>query len=63
MKGIWRGEDDELGLRYGKEYEILGKDRDFDLYGVIDETGDSYLYDIDSFEITDDSPCISDIED
>ena len=53
MRGIWRGEDDELGLRIGKEYEILGEDPDLKgMYGVVDETGDSYLYPIEDFEIT-----------
>lgn len=53
MKAIWRGEDDELGLRYGKEYEILGRDADFhDMFGVIDETGGAYIYPAEDFEIT-----------
>lgn len=53
MKGIWRGEDDEFGLRTGKEYEILGRDADYtDCFGVIDETGEAYLYPAEDFEIT-----------
>lgn len=52
MRGIWRGEDDALGLRYGKEYEILGRDADFeDFFGVIDETGEAYIYPVEDFEI------------
>ena len=58
MKGIWRGEDDDLGLRYGKEYELLGIDEDLECYGVVDETGDSYCYPMDCFEITDRSPFV-----
>ncbi len=54
FKAIWRGEDDPLcGLAYGKEYEILGDDLDGTYYGVVDETGDSYLYPAEDFEIID----------
>ena len=56
MKGIWRGEDDELGLRNGKEYEIIGYSRGFDAYGVVDETGISYLYPKEDFDITEQYP-------
>ena len=56
MKGIWKGEDDELGLRYGKEYEIIGYSKGFDSYGVVDETGIPYLYPADEFEITEKYP-------
>lgn len=52
MKGIWRGQDDELGLRTGKEYTILGTDEDFpECFGVVDETGEAYLYPTEDFEI------------
>lgn len=52
MRGIWRGADDELGLRTGKEYEILGRDADFpDYFGVVDETGEAYIYPAEDFEI------------
>ncbi len=51
MKGIWRGEDDVLGLREGKTYEILGEDMHGTMYDVVDETGDNYLYPAEDFEI------------
>lgn len=56
MKAIWRGEDDLVGLRYGKEYEILTISRAYDCYGVIDETGVDYLYPMEDFEITEEYP-------
>lgn len=56
MKGIWIGNDDELALRKGKEYEILGIDEDFDAYVVMDETEDTYLYPMEGFEITEEFP-------
>lgn len=56
MKGIWRGEDDELGLINGKEYEIIGYSKGFDAYGVVDETGISYLYPREDFDITEETP-------
>ena len=31
MKGIWRGESDDMCLINGKEYEILGFAEDFDI--------------------------------
>ena len=51
MKAIWRGEDDELGLRTGKTYEILSVECDGKMYNVIDETGGDYLYPAEDFEI------------
>lgn len=51
MKAIWRGEDDELGLRTGKTYEILSVEYDGKMYNVIDETGEDYLYPAEDFEI------------
>ena len=56
MKGIWRGEDNEMGLRTGKEYEIIGYVPAFDAYGVVDESGDSYLYPVEDFDITEEEP-------
>lgn len=57
MKAIWRGEDNELGLRNGKEYEILGRDADFpDMFGVYTESGGPYIYPAEDFEITEDDP-------
>jgi len=52
MKGIWRGDNDPLGLLYGKTYEILGFDCDGLMVGVVDETGISYLYPTEEFEMT-----------
>ena len=55
MKAIWLGENDESwGLIKGKEYEILGEKGKW--FGVIDESGDSYMYPKEDFEVTDDSP-------
>lgn len=51
MKGIYHGESDPLGLIDGKEYEIVGKDEETHSYSVIDESGEDYMYDMDSFEI------------
>lgn len=51
MKARWMGEDDELCLRNGKVYEVLGVVAGGTLYGVVDETGDSYLYPAEEFEI------------
>ena len=62
MKGIWRGEDDELGLRCGREYEIIGYSETFDAYGVVDEVGATYqppiayFYPREEFEITEEYP-------
>lgn len=51
MKGIWRGEDDVLGLHEGKVYEILGTEFDGLWYSVIDESGEDYIYPAEDFEI------------
>ena len=51
MRAIWRGEDDELGLREGKIYEILGEEMGGEWYDVVDETGDNYLYPAEDFEL------------
>lgn len=56
VKAIWRGEDDELGLRNGKEYEIVGYSKGFEAYGVVDETGIAYLYPVEDFDITEPLP-------
>ncbi len=54
MKGIWKGENDPVfGLINGKEYDILGEDEELKgMFGVVDETGESYLYPAEDFEIT-----------
>lgn len=54
MKAKWLGEDDDLCLRYGKVYDVLGTESDGMLYGVVDETGESYLYPADEFEVVED---------
>lgn len=51
MKGIYHGESDPLELIDGREYEIIGKNEKMHMYSVIDETGEDYMYDMDSFEI------------
>ena len=42
MNGIWIGEDNELGCRYGTEYEIVGYEEGFKAFGVVDEVGIVY---------------------
>lgn len=55
MKGIWRGEDDEVCLRYGKVYEIVGEEKGEPFvglwYSVTDETGEDFLYPAEDFEL------------
>lgn len=51
MKAIWKGDSDPLGLINGKEYEVLGTDFNGTMFGVVDETGDSYLYPAEDFEV------------
>ena len=41
------------GLRYGKEYKAIGRDKD-GLYLVMDESCDCYFYPADIFEIVSD---------
>lgn len=53
MKAIYHGESDPLGLIDGKEYKIVETDEKHHSYSVIDESGEDYMYDMDSFEITD----------
>lgn len=48
MKVKYIGETDKLRFINGKVYEILGKEED--LYRIIDETGESYLYSLKHFE-------------
>lgn len=61
MKAIWRGENDNSwGLIEGKEYEILGEKGKW--FGVIDESGDSYMYPKEDFYITEDTPFKSEEE-
>jgi hypothetical protein len=52
MIGKFVGESNPLYCINGKEYLIVGEDEFLNAYGVIDETGDSYEYDKDLFEIT-----------
>lgn len=52
MKAIYHGYSDPLGLIDGKEYEIVGIDEKHHSYSVIDESGEDYMYDMGSFEIT-----------
>lgn len=50
MKVKYIGESDPLYFINGKEYEVLGKEKE--LYRIVDETGEDYLYDISKdFEI------------
>lgn len=52
LKGRFKGESNPLACIYGKEYLIIGEDKGLNAYGVIDETGEGYLYDKNLFEIT-----------
>lgn len=53
MKAIYHGESNPLDCIDGKVYEIVGVDDDAHEYSVIDESGEDYMYDMDSFEIVD----------
>ena len=46
------GESDPLYFLNGKVYQALGTEED--MYRVIDETGEDYLYDPECFEIVED---------
>ena len=50
MKVRYIGESDPLYFINGKVYEVIGKDHD--MFRIVDETGEDYLYDLDeNFEI------------
>lgn len=50
MKIKYIGEESSpLALITGKTYECLGKE--YDMYRVIDETGEDYLYPEEEFEV------------
>ncbi|MGN0543363.1 MAG: hypothetical protein ACI4JG_07930 [Acutalibacteraceae bacterium] len=51
MKGVWKGENDELGLLNGKTYDIVSEEFDGKMFSVVDETGGEYLYPSDDFEL------------
>lgn len=51
MKARWIGEDDELCLRNGKVYDVIATKADGTLFAVVDETGESYLYPAEEFEV------------
>ena len=51
MKGKYIGESDPLYCINGKTYSILGEDEDNDMYIVVDEIGEGYLYEKEDFEI------------
>lgn len=52
MKVRYLGDSDPLSLLSGKEYEVLSIE--YGYYRIVDETGEDYLYDSDSFEVTED---------
>ena len=62
MKAIWKGKDNELELRTGKTYEILSVECDGNMYNVIDETGEDYLYPAEDFEIIKETEVITEAE-
>ena len=45
------GESDELSFINGKIYNCVGYDEESDMYRIVDETGEDYLYSIDDFEL------------
>lgn len=49
MKVRYLGESDPLALLNGKVYNVLEVDGDY--YRIVDETGEDYLYEADSFEV------------
>lgn len=49
MLAKWKGETDPLYLTHNKVYEVLSIECGF--YRVVDETGEDYLYDGESFEV------------
>lgn len=49
MKVKYLGESDPLGLINGKVYEVLSIE--YGYYRIVDETGEDFLYDSDSFEV------------
>ena len=51
MKGIWKGESDEVGLLTGKTYEIVSVEFDGKMFSVVDESGGEYLYPAEDFEV------------
>lgn len=51
MKAIWRGENDPLGLLEGKTYDISKVVWDGEMYSVVDETGEEFLYPAEDFEV------------
>lgn len=51
MKGVWKGDNDELGLLNGKTYDIVSEEFDGKMFSVVDETGGEYLYPSDDFEL------------
>ena len=53
MKAVYIGDSDELGLINGKIYEIVGEEESLDMYSVIDETGEDYMYPRSDFIIID----------
>ena len=56
-KSRFIGESDLMGCIYGKVYEIVTYNEEYDMYGVLDETGMyddvASLYYLDEFEIID----------
>lgn len=49
MKVKYLGESDPLGLINGKVYEVLSIE--YGYFRIVDETGEDFLYDSDSFEV------------
>ena len=59
MKGKYIGESDPLYCINGKTYSILGEDND--MYIVVDEIGEGYLYEKEDFEIVEEDDIDLDI--
>ena len=59
MKGKYIGESDPFYCINGKIYDILGEDND--MYIVVDEIGEGYLYEKEDFEIVEEDDIDLDI--
>lgn len=52
MKVRYLGKTELLSLTNGKVYEVIGEESGF--IRIVDDSGEDYLYDPDSFEIVED---------
>ncbi len=62
LKGKYLGESDDLGCINGKVYNIVAIQSFWnpdDVYAVVDETGEAYLYDRKLFEIIEEKQLVT----